>query len=97
LQPSQKLLSIGSGRDRCRHILSPHESEEDDAIVEDEEGDPFAERGVHRHQPLVQAQANRWKSSFKLDTPKFQSCMQPKEFMVAEKNKNISQKHQSVS
>jgi hypothetical protein len=84
-----KLLSIGSGRDRRRHIPSPHESEEDDAIVEDEDGDPFAERGVHRHQPLVQAQANWWESGFKLDTPEFQSCVQPKEFMVAEKNKNI--------
>jgi hypothetical protein len=54
-----KLLSIESGRDRSRHIPSPSESEEDDAIVEDEDGDPFAKRGVHRHQPLVQAQANR--------------------------------------
>jgi hypothetical protein len=53
-----KLLSIESGRDRSRHIPSPPESEEDDAIVEDEDGDPFAERGVHRHQLLVQAQAN---------------------------------------
>jgi hypothetical protein len=82
-----KLLSIESGRDRSRHIPSPPELEEDDAIVEDEDVDPFAERGVHRHQPLVQAQANRWESSFKLDTPEFQSCVQPKEFMVAEKNK----------
>jgi hypothetical protein len=47
---------------------------------------------VHRHQPLVQAQANRWESSFKLDTPKFQSCVQPKEFMVAGKNKKSSTK-----
>jgi hypothetical protein len=46
----------------------------------------------HRHQPLVQAQTNRWESDFKLDTPEFQSCVQPKEFMVAEKNKNIPQK-----
>jgi hypothetical protein len=44
-----KLLSIGSGRDRRRHIPSPHESIEDDAIVKDEDGDPFVERGVHRH------------------------------------------------
>jgi hypothetical protein len=54
-----KLLSIESGRDRSRHIPSPPELEEDDAIVEDEDRDPFAERRVHRHQPLVQAQANR--------------------------------------
>jgi hypothetical protein len=56
-----KLLSIESGRDRSRHIPSP----------EDEDEDPFAEHGVHRHQPLVQAQANRWESGFKLDTPEF--------------------------
>jgi hypothetical protein len=49
-----KLLSIQSGRDRSRHISSTPESEEDDAIVEDEDGDPFVERGVHMHQPLVQ-------------------------------------------
>jgi hypothetical protein len=64
-----KLLSIGSGRDRRRHIPLQHELEKDDTIVEDEDGDPFAERGVHMHQPLVQAQANRWESGFKLDTP----------------------------
>jgi hypothetical protein len=87
-----KLLSIESGRDRSRHIPLPPESKEDDAIVEDEDGDPFVERGVHRHQPLVQAQANRWESGFKLDTPEFQSCVQSKEFMVAEKNKNIPPK-----
>jgi hypothetical protein len=87
-----KLLSISSGRDRRRHIPSPHESEEDDTIMEDEDGDLFAECGMHRHQPLVQAQANRWESGFKLDTPEFQSCVQPKEFMVVEKNKNIPQK-----
>jgi hypothetical protein len=87
-----KLLSIESGRDRSRHIPSPPESEEDDAIVEDEDGDPFVEHGVHRHQPLVQAQTNRWESDFKLDTPEFQSCVQPKEFMVAKKNKNIPPK-----
>jgi hypothetical protein len=81
-----KLLSIESGRDKSRHIPSLPESEED------EDGDPFAERRVHRHQPLVQAQANRWESGFKLDTPEFQSCMQPKEFMVVEKNKNIPPK-----
>jgi hypothetical protein len=87
-----KLLSIESGRDRSRHIPSPPESEEDDAIVEDEDGDPFVECEVHRHQPLVQVQANRWESGFKLNTPEFQNCMQPKEFMVAEKNKNIPPK-----
>jgi hypothetical protein len=85
-------LSIGSDRNRCRHIPSPYKSKEDDAIVEDEDGDPFAERGVHMHQPLIQAQANRWESGFKLDTPEFQNCVQPKEFMVTEKNKNIPQK-----
>jgi hypothetical protein len=36
-----KLLSIESGRNRSRHIPSPPESEEDDAVVEDEVGDPL--------------------------------------------------------
>jgi hypothetical protein len=87
-----KLLSIGSGRDRRRHIPSPHDSEEEDAYVEDEDGNPFAERRVHRHQPLVQAQANRWESGFKLDIPEFQGCFQPKEFLVTEKIKKINKK-----
>jgi hypothetical protein len=39
-----KLLSIGSGRDRRWHIPSPYELEEEDALVEDEDGNPFAER-----------------------------------------------------
>jgi hypothetical protein len=64
-------LSIKNVQDRRRHIPSPHDSEEEDARVEDENGNPFAERGVHRHQPLVQAQANRWESGFKLDIPEF--------------------------
>jgi hypothetical protein len=50
-----KQLSIESGRDKRWHIPSPHESNEDDACMEDEDGNPFAERGVHGHQPLVQA------------------------------------------
>jgi hypothetical protein len=50
-----KQLSIESGQDRRRHITSPHESEEDDACMEDENRNPFMERGVHRHQALVQA------------------------------------------
>ena len=66
-----KLMSNGSGQNRRQHIPSPHKSEEEDACVEDEGGNPFTERGVHRHQPLVQAHANRWESSFKLDIPKF--------------------------
>jgi hypothetical protein len=40
----------------------------------------------------VQAHANRRVSRFKLDTPEFQSCLQPKEFMVAEKNIKFPQK-----
>jgi hypothetical protein len=87
-----KLLSIGSGRDRRRHIPSPHDSEEEDAYVEDEDGNPFAERRVHRHQPLVQAQANRWESGFKLDIPEFQGCFQPKEFLVTKKIEKINKK-----
>jgi hypothetical protein len=77
-----KLLSIGSSRDRRRHIPSPHDSEEEDAHVEDEDGNPVVERRVHGHQPLVQAQANRWESGFKLNIPKFQGCFQPEEFLV---------------
>jgi hypothetical protein len=69
-----KLLSIWSGRDRRRHIPSPHDSEKEDAHVEDEDENPFAERGLHGHQPLVQAQANRWESGFKLDIPEFHGC-----------------------
>jgi hypothetical protein len=60
--------------------------------VQNENRNLFAEREVHKHQSLVQAQANRWESGFKLDTSEFQSCVQPKEFLVAEKNKNIPQK-----
>jgi hypothetical protein len=56
--------------------------------VEDEDGNPFAEHRVHMHQPLVQAQANRWESGFKLDIPEFQGCFQPKEFLVTKKKKN---------
>jgi hypothetical protein len=48
-------LSIKNVQDRCWHIPSSHDSEEEDARVENEYGNPFAERGVHRHQPLVQA------------------------------------------
>jgi hypothetical protein len=69
-----KLLSIGSSRDKRRHIPSSHDSEEEDAHVEDEDGNPFAECRVHGHQPLVQAQANQWESGFKLDIPEFQGC-----------------------
>jgi hypothetical protein len=87
-----KLLSLGSGRDRCRHIPSPHDSEEEDTHVEDENGNPFAERRVHGHQPLVQAQANRWESDFKLDIPEFQGFFQPKEFIVTEKIEKNQQK-----
>jgi hypothetical protein len=76
-----KQLSIKNERDRSRHIPSPHESKEEDAHMEDENGNPFAEHGVHRHQPLVQAQANRWESDFKLDIPKFNRALQPEEFL----------------
>jgi hypothetical protein len=49
--------------------------------VENEYGNPFAKHGVRRHQPLVQAQANRWESCFKLDIPKFNGGLQPEEFL----------------
>jgi hypothetical protein len=74
-------LSIKNVQDRRRHIPSPHESKEEDARVKDESGNPFAERRVHRHQPLVQAQANRWESGFKLDILEFNGGLQPKEFL----------------
>jgi hypothetical protein len=45
-----KLMSNESGRNRRRHIPSPHKSEEEDAQVENEDGNPFAECRVH--QPL---------------------------------------------
>jgi hypothetical protein len=77
-----KQLSIKSGRDKRRHIPSPQESEEDDTCMEDEDGNPFAERGVHGHQPLVQAQANQWESGFKLNIPEFQGWLQPEEFLI---------------
>jgi hypothetical protein len=66
-----KLMSNESGRFKCQHISLPYESEEEDTRVEDEDGNLFGERGVYRHQPLVQAQANQWESSFKLNIPKF--------------------------
>ena len=76
-----KLMSIGSGRNRHRHIPSPHDSEEEDAHVDDENGNPFAEHRVNGHQPLVQAQANRWESGFKLNILEFNRGLQPKEFL----------------
>jgi hypothetical protein len=76
-----KQLSIGSGRDRRWHIPSSHESKEEDTRMEDEDGNPFAGRGVHVYQPLVQAQANRWESDFKLDILEFNRGLQPEEFL----------------
>jgi DNA primase len=74
-------LSIKNVQDRRRHIPSPHDSEEEDARVVNEYRNPFAERKVHRHQPLVQAQANRWESGFKLDISEFNRGLQPEEFL----------------
>jgi hypothetical protein len=74
-------LCIKNVQDRRQHIPSPHDSEEEDACVEDENGNPFAEHEVHRHHPLVQAQANRWESGFKLDIPKFNEGLQPEEIL----------------
>jgi hypothetical protein len=36
---------------------------------------------VHRHQPLVQAQANQWESDFKLDILEFNGGFQPEKFL----------------
>jgi hypothetical protein len=49
--------------------------------MENEDGNPFAERGVHEHQPIVQAQTNRWESGFKLDILEFNGGLQPEEFL----------------
>jgi hypothetical protein len=49
--------------------------------MEDENENPFVKSGVHGCQPLVQAHANRWESSFKLNIPKFNGGLQPKEFL----------------
>jgi hypothetical protein len=46
---------------------------------------PFTERRMQGRQHLAQAHANRRVSRFKLDTPEFQGCLQPKEFTVTEK------------
>jgi hypothetical protein len=49
--------------------------------MENEDGNPFVERGVHGHQPLVQAQANWRESGFKLNIPEFNGGLQPEEFL----------------
>jgi hypothetical protein len=49
--------------------------------MKDENRNPFAECRVHMHQPLVQAQANRWESGFKLNIPEFNGGLQPEEFL----------------
>ena len=53
---------------------------------------PFTECWTQGCQHLAQAHANRRVSRFKVDTPKFQGCLQPKEFMVTKKNRKFSQK-----
>jgi hypothetical protein len=54
-----KQLSNRGGQRGRRHTPSPHVSEEEDEqSVEDGFGNPFVKRGVHGHQPLVQAHAN---------------------------------------
>jgi hypothetical protein len=60
--------------------------------MEDEDENPFVEHRVHRRQPLVQAQANRWESGFKLDIPEFQGCFQLEELLVTEKVEKISKR-----
>jgi hypothetical protein len=53
---------------------------------------PFTECRTQRHQHLAQAHANQQVNRFKLDTPEFQSCLQPKEFMVVGKNRKFPHK-----
>jgi hypothetical protein len=74
-------LSIKNVQDRRQHIPSPHDWEKEDAHVENENKNPFVEHGVHKHQPLVQAQANRWESGFKLDILEFSEGLQLEEFL----------------
>jgi hypothetical protein len=77
-----KQLSIGGGRERHRHIPLPHSSvEEDEQSMEDEDRNPFVEHGVCRCQPLVQAYANQWESSFKLDILESNGGLQAKELL----------------
>jgi hypothetical protein len=60
--------------------------------MENKDGNPFAKRGVHGHQPLIQSQANWWESGFKLNIPEFQGWLQPEEFLVTEKIEKIDKK-----
>jgi hypothetical protein len=64
-----KLLSIRSGRDRRRHIY-PHRTNRRRKThvwrMKTETLLRSTERGVHRRQPLVQVQANRWESGLNL-------------------------------
>jgi hypothetical protein len=53
---------------------------------------PFIEHRTQGHQHLAQAHANRRVSRFKLDTPEFQGCLQPKEFIVIEKLEKFDKK-----
>ena len=53
---------------------------------------PSAECKTHGRQHHAQAHAIWWVDGFRLDTPEFQSCLQPKEFMVAKKKKKIHKK-----
>jgi hypothetical protein len=67
-----KQLSIEGGRERRCHIPSSRGlKEEYEQGMEDEDGNPFVKCGVHGHQPLVQAHANRWESGFELNILKF--------------------------
>jgi hypothetical protein len=43
--------------------------------------DPFAERRTLGRQHCVQAHANQWENGFKLNIPKFQGDLEPKEFL----------------
>jgi hypothetical protein len=53
---------------------------------------PFTKCQTQGRQHLAQAHANQWVSKFKLDTLKFQGCLQPKEFKVIEKSRKCLQK-----
>jgi hypothetical protein len=49
--------------------------------MEDEDRNPFVERGVRGHQPFLQAHVNRWEFDLKLDILKFNGGLQPEELL----------------
>ena len=78
-------LSNMGGYNKCHHLPSPHISEEDEHDNGYKFGIPSVEHGMQDHQPPAQVHATHWENRFELDIPEFQGCLQPEEFLVAEK------------